>query len=843
MHILDLYIRNNKRLMDKKTNVIHWTIHSDVQLLIGGNGFGKSTLQNEFSPLPANPKHYLKTGCKKVLVEHESKRYRLESDFGKKHKHSFFDIEQDKELNDGGTVTVQMDLCKRILGYDNEIHNFLKGKVKLTTMSSKERKDFFSKVSDVPIDFALKVYDSLRVEARNLAGVQKYNKQKVFDETKKLLSDEKKKEFQDEIVDLKATVAELTGARFNNHSPAPVHIQDLHSKIDKMSDYIVSNHLTYTGYSSIAELEAEIQTADKQKTSCSDKLRFLLEKMELHKRKLEFVNSVTEYPTAKVKEDLFELKEQIETVEHEESLHDLSLVHDFRDKQQIEIILRAFEEAKRTLQESLITLPVNVNKNMADESLYIHVQNKRSQAVTALNELDNEIQNRRATITHIESHDSVTCEECNHVFTPGVDVKSIPRLKQTNEQAAVEMEAFELKIKKCDDKLAELRDYRMKHENILRSLNHYNLDQLSLDIDSNPCSVRTFITTDELYFTSPSSLAPRLDKIHELIKVKVKWFVLKEKHDHIASILQHRERLGITDEDAQYTTEVVKTLENEYHETANLHASFTDTFTQLTKMKNRLGQERTQQQQLMEMVKKLNHYYVDSVKSKVNSGIDEKVNELSMKLYRLNETLTSCSITEGIIDHLENALKQVDDDIIIYAKLIEKLGPQKGLIGKSLISFTNYFIERMNEVIAAIWTTPLSVMPMTVSEKGFSYMFPVVTYLESNASEDVSGTSSGEAEIIDFAFMLITASCLGLSNYPLLLDEVGKYFKLEHKVRLYDYLKLLSEHNKASTIVLISHFKGTYEALTRADVCRIDPTGLEIQDHENKFFNINPVEA
>lgn len=843
MQLLELYIRGNKRLMDKKTSVIDWTIQSDVQLLIGGNGFGKSTLQNEFSPLPANSKHYLKTGCKRQLVEHNSKRYRLVSDFSKKHKHSFFDIEQDKELNDGGTITVQMDLCKRILGYDNEIHNFLKGKVKLTTMSSKERKDFFSKVSDVPIDFALKIYDSLRVEARNLAGVQKYNKQKVFDETKKLLSDEKKKEFQDEIAELKATVAELTGARFNNHSPAPVHIQELYAKINKMSDYIVKNHLTYTGYSSVDELESEIQDADKQKALCSDKLRFLLEKMEIHKRKLEFVNSVTEYPTVKVKEDLFKLKDLIEEVEHEESLADLSLVHNFMDKQQIERIIRSYEDAKRNIQEALITLPVNLNKNMADESLYIHVQNKRSQAVTAMNELDNEIQNRRATIAHIESHDSVTCEECNHEFTPGVDVKSIPRLKKSNEQAAVELKAHQNKIKACDDKLAELREYTQKHEEILRYLNHYSLDQLSLEIEGSSCTLKTHLTTNELYYTSPSSLAPVLDKVHALIKLKVKWFTLKEKHDHIASILEHRERLGITDEDAQYTTEVVKTLEAEYHETANLHASFTDTFTQLSKMKNRLGQERSQQMQLMEMVKKINQYYVDTVKTKVNLGVDEKVNELSMRLYRLNETLTSCSITEGIIDHLENALKQVDEDIVIYAKLIEKLGPQKGLIGKSLISFTNYFIERMNEVIGAIWTTPLSVMPMTVSEKGFSYMFPVVTYLESNASEDVTGTSSGEAEIIDFAFMLITASCLGLSNYPLLLDEVGKYFKLEHKVRLYDYLKLLSEHDKASTIVLISHFKGTYEALTRADVCRIDPTGLEIQEHENKFFKINPVEA
>lgn len=835
MQLLSLYIRNNRNLLDKKTVTIDWTLHSPMQLLIGNNGFGKSSLLDNFSPLPAVAKEYTKTGMKKVLVEHNNKRYRLTSDFSKKHKHSFIDLETDKELNLGGTITVQYDLCKRILGYDTEIHGFLKGKVKLTKLSAKDRKDFFGRVSDVPIDYAVKVYDELRVEARNLAGVQKYNKQKVFDETKKLLSSDKKKQYVDEITELKELTITLMEGKFNNHQPADIDIQQLYRDIETMSETVVETHLTYTGYSSLDVLDEEIQHVDKNKAVKKDALKHILKNIEESKTKLDAISTVTKYPTSRVKLDIADLEQQLANYSNRLKEHNSVLTTQFSDSKQLSTVSATLENAKLVLQNALAILPENPKKNLADDALLTHIGQIKEQTIKHIDQINLEITHRNETLRAIKEHDSVNCPKCDHVFIPGVDVKSIPRLEQENVKATELLERFTNKLAKCNERLDEIQAYREQHSHIRNQLTSYHLTQL--EIDGQPLSTR--LMQDELFYTSPSSLAFLLEDIVNVAKLNAEKLNAQHQLDELNELLVQREKLGITDEDAEYTTNAITSLEDEYSQSLDEYRHFETTHRTLTALKQRLINESRYQFGLLQKVKLLNQYFKDLVKTKINKSLDTQTHDLSVRIAQLTETLTSCSITEGIIDHLNETLEQVEIDIILYRNLIDALGPQKGLIGKSLISFTNYFIERMNEVIKAIWLTPLTIAPMTVTEKGFSYQFRVITYSEENASSDVSETSSGESEIIDFAFMLITASCLELTDYPLLLDEVGKFFKAEHKVRLYDYLKLLSEHDKASNIVVISHFIGMYEALTRADVCRIDPTGIEVQEHENKSFLIN----
>lgn len=835
MRLLELYILNNKNLLDKKTVTLRWTLHSPIQLLIGGNGFGKSTLLDNFSPLPAVSKEYTKTGMKKILVEHNNKRYRLTSDFSKKHKHSFIDLETDKELNLGGTITVQYDLCKRVLGYDTEIHNFLKGKVKLTKLSAKERKDFFGRVSDVPIDYAVKVFDSLRVEARNLAGVQKYNKQKVFDETKKLLSSDKKKEYVDEIASLQKLVVELMEGKFNNHTPENIDIRTLLKTIGDVSTDIIDNHLTYTGYSTPSALDEQIQDADKQKALRNDNLKHILTRIDESKSKLDVISTVTKFPTSEVIKLIDELKSKLAIIDKEIASFDSKLTSPFRDHRQLSLVSKGMNDDKLPLQNALSVLPSNVKENMGDDAFLSHVTNIHDDIKKTIDKINREIVHRNETIRAIKEHDSVNCPKCDHIFTPGVDVNSIPRLEKENERAGETLEGYEKKLKQCQDKLEELHEYRAQNGFIHQKLNSYHMTQVEIDNQS----IATLIMQDKLYYNSPSSLTYKIEEINNLLIAHTERLKLSEELDDLLDLLEQRKKLGVTDEDAELTTKSVRSLEDNYSQSLEEYRAFSNTHNELTKLKQRLIRESSVQRGLLENIATLNRYFKDSVKTTINQEIDKRTHEISLRISQLTETLTSCTITEGIIEHLTSTLEQVEQDIEIYGKLIDILGPQKGLIGQSLISFTNYFIERMNEVIKAIWVTPLTIAPMTVSEKGFSYQFKVITYDESNASSDVSETSSGESEIIDFAFMLITASCLGLTDYPLLLDEIGKFFKIEHKVRLYDYLKLLAEHDKASNIVVISHFVGTYEALTRAEVCRIDPTGIEVQEHENKNFFIN----
>lgn len=63
------------------------TFHSQIQIFIGTNGSGKTSLLNELHPLPAIRSSYKKQGYKKLVIEHEGNEYILTSDFPIKQKH------------------------------------------------------------------------------------------------------------------------------------------------------------------------------------------------------------------------------------------------------------------------------------------------------------------------------------------------------------------------------------------------------------------------------------------------------------------------------------------------------------------------------------------------------------------------------------------------------------------------------------------------------------------------------------------------------------------------------------------------------------------------------------
>jgi len=85
-----------------------------VQLILGTNGSGKSSLMGELTPLPAEQSNYHKDGYKIIHITKGNNKYILKSELGVSHPHSF--ILNDQELNDGGTITVQREFVRQHFG-------------------------------------------------------------------------------------------------------------------------------------------------------------------------------------------------------------------------------------------------------------------------------------------------------------------------------------------------------------------------------------------------------------------------------------------------------------------------------------------------------------------------------------------------------------------------------------------------------------------------------------------------------------------------------------------------------------------------------------------------------
>ena len=163
---------------------LQYTPTSPYQLILGGNGIGKSSLMSELSPLPPDSSDLKENGYKYITIEHRGSTYQLRYNLHKKLDCSF--IKDGKELNDGNTIKVQKDLIWEHFRYDNNIHDVLLGVVKLSNMVPQQRREWFVKMSRSDMSYAIGVFNKLKGAERDIKGAIKVNNQRLINEQTKL---------------------------------------------------------------------------------------------------------------------------------------------------------------------------------------------------------------------------------------------------------------------------------------------------------------------------------------------------------------------------------------------------------------------------------------------------------------------------------------------------------------------------------------------------------------------------------------------------------------------------------------------------------------------------------
>jgi energy-coupling factor transporter ATP-binding protein EcfA2 len=133
MIIRKLILKGYKRLFLNNIDYLEYTPESNIQILLGSNGSGKSSVLNMLNPLPADiKKEFREDGYKYIEITHRNREYIISSNYKDKNKHSF--IVDGLELNTGGTKKVQLDLAYEHFKINPSINNILLGLDSLTTM-------------------------------------------------------------------------------------------------------------------------------------------------------------------------------------------------------------------------------------------------------------------------------------------------------------------------------------------------------------------------------------------------------------------------------------------------------------------------------------------------------------------------------------------------------------------------------------------------------------------------------------------------------------------------------------------------------------------------------------
>ena len=238
-----------------------------------------------------------------------------------------------------------------------------------------------------------------------------------------------------------------------------------------------------------------------------------------------------------------------------------------------------------------------------------------------------------------------------------------------------------------------------------------------------------------------------------------------------------------------------------------------------------------------EMSTLLKSYYAlchERVASLRERKLEEDIKLHQLKLARITDHISEQHISRELVSDLRRQLNVMDEDIIDWKCVADALSPTSGIIAEQLTGWLNAFTADLNSIISRVWSYELKILPTKGNVNNLDYKFPVVVDGDPNHTPDVALTSTGQQDIIDFAFRLVAMSYLNMDDHPIYADELGSSFDIGHREQLQIFLKTLLDGRNCSQLWLISHALAVQNSLGACEVCVIDKSNIAVPDVYNE---------
>ena len=810
MKILSLELSGFTRLSLNQIEHFYMDLNSPIQLILGTNGSGKSSLLQELTAMPASQYDYKKGGYKIIRIMQGSTIYCLKSEFKIGQKHSFFNETTAEEMNPGGTVSVQKDLVKQYFNMSLDMRELMQGNRGFTKMSVSDRRYWFTKLNDTSYDYAINVYNKLKEKARDANGALKNAKKRLVTESAQLMDKAEQDKLNASFNELHDSLEHL---QKNRASPVAKSIEELsdsrNALLDQLSKLSMIVHRTkqelnqkYYGLNVdqllelLGKLDALIETEQntlKEHTASYAQLE----------DKVNTIKQTSQTNLVGLKKSQSDIEEEIKDL-----LSTLKIVKDYN--------LYSLEQSRiannlmGTIENVFIQLPSNVDKRFSRNNLQEQTNNL-NKLQTKLEETNQQLMRVEAYIVNQEekkNHDELNCPNCNHKWILGFNPQGYDRAKsaritftEQKQNIAKEMEIIAAEIE-------AIKEYSVLYKDYSSLVSSYGCfkefwDYIEQDnmVQSNPKSV---INAFQIYLQDIQTSLKVLDHNQKLSEI-YKLIALSEsvKDSDTAVVLEQATKLQQRIEQATLNI-------TEYRQERTKLQKHLDSVKRVLSLRDNL-------EQLLNLVIENTD---NSVKWYQCAAYDEVIRQVQVELAVKQKALADLRVKQALIYDLEEQIVLLDREEQGYKLLLSELSPVDGLIAEGMTGFIKIFVKQMNQIIAKIWNYPLEIQSCTLQEGesvDLDYQFPFV--VQSDTREDVSKGSSAMCEIFDFAFKVVASRYISSDSIPLYLDELGRAMDVEHKMKVIEYVKNLSDKHIFSQIFLISHDILQYGALSNTDIC------------------------
>lgn len=815
--ITKLILKNNVPLAKKGVTYIELDTKEIFNIVLGRNGFGKTSLLKQITMLPPDNADYLPGGYKEIHAVVGKDTFVLKSSTGKSSEHHF--IHNGKNLNEGNTLLVQRELVKIHFGVTPGINAVVSGldvRDLFTTLSAPRRKDFLMTINPNDTTYALQVFDRLKSNYNSLKGGLKQQRQRLVVEEGRLkqLASLDPEQLQIEIRQLDDQIKNALIIHGALSSVEYTDLNNIKQQIGNITSSLIGNNnrVKFPKSTLLKSKESLYGTLDyyrKMETKLSTMLAELtsqLSGIDMSNNNLDGYRQMLDMNIKNT--DVY--LEELNSLKVKYQSHDLfSQTGIYCDPN------------FHRIADTLIGYLHGIEKAIDKEITSARYSAKKVQLIEVTNELDNvsrKINDIRHTLTHFNKAESVDCPKCTHKFKVGFENISPARMQE--QLNVLEERKVEL-TKQCD----ELKDY---------------------------------IHSNEGWFDSMSSLmkyAQRTDFAAEIVKIIQEYRVGKTDIGVLIDLVRStmvygdvnktletlgQEKVNIEKQIKFLESSDVETLfkRSEYveRELSTAQRSITRILREVSDIDDQLDLielDSQQRNRLRILLDELKTSFDGNSKYKVKLRVEEVIQELGPRKDTLSGNLIRAQSLNAVIESIKENIADMERREKHTQLLMEGLSPVKGLIGYLMNDFLKSVIANVNAIIQPIWTNRLHVMNCSTSKSeedvDLNYNFPVLSGDSDKQNKDIGECSGGEREIINFAFRLVLRRYLGdRCSLPLMMDEVGVAFDELHRGRFCAYIAEQLRLDKLPQVFMISHYINQFGVFNDANVIALNTEGLTI---------------
>lgn len=824
MQIQKLVLKGYRRFALNGYDRIELDFTAALQLILGTNGCGKSSLLEQLTPLPPNPADFSKDGHKTIEIAHNGKSYKMHFVFAPK-RHFSFEVDG-IELNEGGTGMVHTELVREHFGTTPDIHQLVLGKELFTGMSPARRKEWFLRLSDVNYEYAIRVFNKAKEMLRDASGATKLTKRTLLMESERLVGDETIVALKKEADQFHAILHELMEIRKpveHDVDMLEVDQQQIDTQVFRLAKAIsdIYEQLKDSPYTE-EDYEQTIARAKEMMVASNAILSKAAEEHSAIAAKVEILRKAEAKSIDALQAECDELRSRssklLSSCAYQEALPNATQLSSL------------YETIRDSLVDVFADLPPNVDGRFSSDAL-TEAKAKLAEQERTRSNLAEEVNRMSANLRHLEGHkdaQDVECPQCSHRFSARYDPKKVEQLTKAIGAVNKRIE------QELTPSIAQLTTFVSECTLYGQTWRRY------VGITNNARQLQPYWTMleDAGVKADPRVAVAWLQRISNELQTRSEVEYIDKIYVEKNALLKSMRLVG-SDDLQTLTTRMNELSEQVSKSTADLkfHTEQQDIAkTELARLK----QFNASRRQLSELLRRKMDLVKEAREQTRRQIVNDLIRSLQSELAKREQQIGSAAQQKAIVDNLAKQVDALTTREQALSTVVRELSPTEGLIAEGLMGFMNGFVEQMNAIIRSVWSYPLVIQTCEFSDSAtidLDYKFPMKVPGNNDPVSDVSKGSAGMIEIIDLAYKITAMRCLNMTNAPLILDELGAAMDPQHKAETVHIIRALVDQRIFPQVFFISHDFAQYGALEGCEITLLNnlnvtaPPGSSVNKH------------